>query len=784
MINKRSIGRFLPIFLLACLTWSLWQLTAWIGTGAGLTTDITELVPAEKMDEKSAAIYSDLLDKASTRMLILVEGEDADEVEEATIAIWLRLSSNPALKEVDARPDIGKLKRITERLYKSRDILLSHADRVLLEKELEATVSSWVGEGDFFRPTTVQIDPLGTLGRFLLSALPDNKNVDSDGFYYWVTREDYQKYATVVFLQHQSHGLATDQSDVLIQTLAELVDTVEGAHDVSVAVSGVSFHAAASKQQARDEMQWFGMASAILIVMLLSYAFKSPVPVVVAVLIIGAALLGGLTLAHWVFGELHVLTLVMALPIIGVTVDYFIHSEVHRSSAEHSEERAFGLPRELLNALSWGCISSALGYLALGLVDIPLLRQVSVILVAGLVLALLWVVFLTGLRVKSGRTEQTWRQANSPLIRFLEGGSGLSYTFLIVLLFTALSGCLIAIAIGKVAASDNPALLHNINEQVRENDERVAARLGDISQRFTIAIVGEDSEQVLQRQERAISVLRVKFEVDSLGLAHFMPSRLRQAENLELMTRAYESLNIVAVTMPGQVGIDLPVQLQPLPVRAVSLPEDILEIMPPFDLNVGDDGQVWASLSVLGEADRAGIGRWCSAQKGCYVVDSVSALGSVLSSTHKAMRWGLYVALTMIVSMFYIRYRKRGLLAGAILLTIVFGATVVPVLMGAQWTLFYTGGIFVLVGLSVDYLVFLLESKRRRRLTWLAFCLSSATTLISFGMLLMSRTPAVGMLATPIVAGLPLLLVVLYFSQLNLVRYDDCSRQKKRGLKD
>lgn len=749
--------------LILVLCGSLWETGQWLSRGAPLQTDISQLVPSGTMDPVTRRVYDSLLDKAGSRLIVVVEGGTAGEVEEAGIALHDGLTGISGVGEVDSGPNPSKLAKLADILAPYRDLLLPAGDRWALAADGESTVDRWMAADPFFRPLPVQDDPLGTLGRFLQDALPAPGRIDSDGFFYWLERDHDEPYAIAAFADLKLGGFGTDAGDRLRYDLNRLLETIQKEHDVQVHASGAVFHASASKRQSKWESSVFGTVSAALILLLLTCTFASATPALTLVWVTGNALLSGFSIAMHLFDHIHVLTLVMALPIIGITVDYVIHVRVDREWRGTEG----GMSPHLMRALCWGCLSSALGYAALGGVNVPVLRQVSVVLVAGLAIALLWIIALDLVLPPGKLRGRITRMIESRPINRVSAGTCIHRTTLMAALLAAILGAAAAVQSNGIKVVDDPSILYYKSPALAAEDRHVQRRLGLAGNQRTLVIEGRSPNQVLRRQEDVIEGLAKRFEVSSTGISSLVPSAARQRLNRRLSTRAFsllgdgdrERLEVSGVTTTTSAdGLLYP----------STLPSWVQEDLPPFELAETINGKPWAAVSINEAMDWPAVSTWCETQPGCRSVDSVAGLTRVLADTHELARTALYTALALVILVFLGRYRRRGVWAGAILLLVLLSGQAIPGWLGVPLTLFTTAGAFILLGLSVDYLVFMSEAVHRRRQTWLAFFLAAATTILTFGILLFSRTPAVRMLAAPVAAGIPVMLVSLYFIQLQM----------------
>jgi len=124
-------------------------------------------------------------------------------------------------------------------------------------------------------------------------------------------------------------------------------------------------------------------------------------------------------------------------------------------------------------------------------------------------------------------------------------------------------------------------------------------------------------------------------------------------------------------------------------------------------------------------------------------VDKVDEISSVLGRYRQYMGWVVLGAYVVVYALLFPRYRRRTwrVLAPAALASI---ATLALLGFAAQkLQLFHVLALMLLLGVGVDYGIFIQEHPDRRNHTpWLAIGMSAANTILSFGLLGLSRTPA------------------------------------------
>ena len=128
---------------------------------------------------------------------------------------------------------------------------------------------------------------------------------------------------------------------------------------------------------------------------------------------------------------------------------------------------------------------------------------------------------------------------------------------------------------------------------------------------------------------------------------------------------------------------------------------------------------------------------------GVQWVDKVGEISSVLGRYRKYMGWVVLLSYFAVYGLLYPRYRQATwrVLAPTALASI---ATLALLgIAGQSLQLFHVLALMLLLGVGVDYGIFLHEHPSRRdAIAWLAVGLSALSTLLSFGLLSLSKTPA------------------------------------------
>ena len=171
---------------------------------------------------------------------------------------------------------------------------------------------------------------------------------------------------------------------------------------------------------------------------------------------------------------------------------------------------------------------------------------------------------------------------------------------------------------------------------------------------------------------------------------------------------------------------------------------------PPSDpwrhLWLGDTGGVHASIVAVRGLSLASLPLLQSAaagQEGVQWVDKVAEISSVLGRYRQYMGWVVLGAYVLVFAVLFPRYRRNAW--RVIAPTAVASIATLAILgyAGQSLQMFHVLALMLLLGVGIDYGIFMQENAQRRDSTsWLAVGLSAVSTILSFGLLGLSRTPA------------------------------------------
>lgn len=536
-------------------------------------------------------------------------------------------------------------------------------------------------------------------------------------------------------------------------TALDAARAAAAAGDVEVITGGVPLHAEAAAVRARTEVGTIGLGSLLAVVALVWLAFRSPRPILMvsASLLVGCA--AGVSVTALVFGQVHLLTLVFGASLVGVAEDYGIHWYASRQAQPAVPPPT--LMRRLLPALALALVTSALAYLALGVAPFPGLRQMAVFSAAGLAAAFvtvaLWFPWLdrqpprpSAFAAAVGRSLARWPRIANRWPTWLAAAA------VLVLLATGLP---------KLATNDDLRSLQASPPQLLANEARLGRVLGLPSPAQYFLVEGADAEQVREREEALTDRLAALAAEGQLGgwraVTDWLPSSARQREDAEAVRAAESRVLGRAAALLGQGMAPPPASPPPLALEAW-LAHPVSE--PVRALWLGDTGGRWGSLVLLEGLTPERLPALAAAADGLpgvRWVDRSATISGVLSHYRKQMSAWLLAGYAAVVAVLWLRFGRRAWRAW--LPTALAAALSLAMLgwLGVPLQLFGVLAQMLLLGVGVDYGIFLLEH-RDDPASWLAVSLGAASTLLAFGLLALSATPALHSFGLTLLLGIGL----------------------------
>ena len=738
--------------------------------GAGrvpLQTNVLALLPPTERNPLAETAVGKLADAAGNRAIFLI-GQGTQEAAAASARSFAaQLRESGVFRQVLADIPPVDPKQLTALYLQHRFSLLGEADRNALSDgpaDLDGRLQRKLYAPFRFGLTLSPADdPFGLTDAWLASLpLKSLKLEPQDGLL--VTRSTGK---TWVFVSAELAGSAYEnaiQRDV-IHAVSNAEDILhKTSPDATLLRSGTVFYAGAARASAEREVDLIGAGSLTGMLLMLYLVFRSLRPLALGLLSVGFGIATALVVTIAVHGEMHLITLVFGASLIGEAIDYAIQYFAAHLGAGKDWEATAGL-RRIAPGLTVALATSLLGYGALMLAPFPALSQIALFALVGLSAAWLSVfLLLPALLVRPNRRDPEAAVAlPQRLLRWWQTTMTRRACFILagVLLLLAAPGWL------QLQGNDDvrllvtrpPALLAQ-EEQIRE-----LTGMGNGSQFFLVE--GATPDALLANEEKLtarLATLALQGEISGYqSLSAFVPSLQRQEQNHALWQDKVFADESALHTLFARAGLRDEIADQQIAAFKASsghplLLEDWLNtpLSTPFrHLWLGSNEGVSASIVLpQGVVDAVRLNAATTDLPGITLVDKAD---SVTRLFRNYRQWGalwLLGALGLVYGVLCLRYGWRQaivvltptLLAMALALGI-FGYLKTPL------TLFNLMGLMLVLGVGVNYAIFLREGGVRAAATLAGVLLSAGTTLLSFGLLAFSSMPALSGFGLTLLVG-------------------------------
>lgn len=730
-------------------------------------TDILALLPSEEHDPVADHALHAFSDQAGRKVLFLIGAEEDTKARAAAADFADALKANAGFSEVQFEVQ-SQLAETVKAYAPCRQVLLAERDRARLlagdtqSLYRDAQRALYTPAG-FMRADNPSDDPLGLLSNFLLAQVPPLGAVQLNAGALTVEGEGRSWILVVAEIKDSAFATATQ---ALVMPTIESATAKAQADGAEVLSSGLLPHAAYAAKKAHQEVSTFGLVSLLGTILLLLFVHRSMRPVMMSAISILLGLMAALIVSHWVFGRVHLLTLVFGSSLIGVAADY---STYFLTDAFRVPKRWDG--RDALHQVAPGILlglaTALTAYAVLLSTPFPALRQIAVFSGVGLTVACGCVLCLFPLLrppqappVSAGIERTLYALLPKPL----------NHTAIAVLLIVVL---LAAVGLPRLQVLNDLRLLQASPPHLLDSEKRVRALLNNPAESQFILVTGASKEEMLQREEALrpkLDALQAQGAMASYAaLTRALPSLKVQAQDAELLSQISARGGLLE-RMLREMGfsardIDQRLQQARVGTSARLTPQDWLASPASASyrhLWLGQIAGHHASVITLGGIrDLAALRALDGQIPGVRLVDKVGDISALLARYQRLTLIMVSIGYAAVLLLFSLRYgftsALRVVLSPALASLATFG---IFGLIGEAVNLFSTFALLLVLGISIDYAIFLREGRNSPLSSMIAVLVCAATALLSFGMLAFSSTPFIHSFGLTMLLGITLAVIV------------------------
>jgi len=622
--------------------------------------------------------------------------------------------------------------------------------KALLDQNIEMLYSP-LGQ---MQAALLERDPLLLFARYLNSQKPPGFNLEQGV----VVLRDGQTVWALLLAELDNSQLPLDKLDDLLQLSRKAMAATQKAGG-ELLVSGLPLFTAYGSESARQEISTVGVGSSVGIALLFWFTFRSVRPLLLSATAIASGLVAALIVSVWVFGKIHIITLVFGASLIGVVDDYAQHY-LCDSFGERDWNPRKGLAA-IFPALFLGLISNLLSYAGLGFSPFPGLQEVALFSAVGLFSAWLTVVLLFPLLLSGFRFahepallklavlwEQRWPTWAVVHRRWL----GLALVFVV------------AGGIWKLKPQDDVRLLQSAPSALLQSAAKISQLLQVRDSQFFL-VSGKDQQEWRQNEQRLSEKLDALVQRKALksyeGLSRYWPDPETQRSNFRLLRQSLFDSGLARRYMT-ELGFDrAAIEAEEKAFAGAESNTLRLEDW----LQTADEGKqsLWlgcvkercSGIVALNQIQDFAALASLQQLPSVVWVDHVEELSSLFARYRIRASVLLFSAFMLVFIGLGCKFGPRGAVTVmAVPLVAVLTALAMTGWFNQLFSLFNLFALLLVLGIGVDYAAFFFLAGERRLSTSLAVTLSGLTTLLSFGLLAVSSTEIVHAFGFTVAVGI------------------------------
>ncbi|MGX2967118.1 MMPL family transporter [Ursidibacter sp. B-7004-1] len=541
-------------------------------------------------------------------------------------------------------------------------------------------------------------------------------------------------------LINPSHQLAT-----LIDHNRALVEQQQG----QLLATGAALFAENAKQKAEKESALMSIIGVSLTLLLLLLVFRT-LRVLWLFLPIAFGMVSGIAITVLIFGQIHMLTLVIGTSLIGVLIDFPLHWLT--SSLFHREWQAERTMQKLRFTFMISLIVTLLGYGLLGFTALPVLQQTALFSAVALIMAVLATsLFLpkcfqhyqANKRSVPEKNLQifakTW-QIPTHIERVMLGG-------LVVFI-----GIGISLGIHQNQWRDDIRQWVAMPTDLINQAQQISQIAGIELSNQHLLIVADNDEQLLAENQRVSTQLTQLQQQGKLAkfqsLSQWFISPQEQQKFIAKLTdtiRPEDYAILAEIGLPTSIIEDVLKNLpnQPLVTLLQALNTPLGEPWKRLYLEQIDTNKVASVITLSGIKDTAAIAALAN-NRSVYWQDKPAQLNQAFEQTRNQAAWlkllSFLMAGLLLWKFFGIQKSVKMLQIPLIAIVMTIG---VLGWIGLPISLFTMFGLLLVSAISIDYTAYMQTADEPINIKRAAVTLAAITTLISFTLLGLSSTPAV-----------------------------------------
>ncbi|MBS9838532.1 MMPL family transporter [Vibrio alginolyticus] len=755
-VSKLSLGThtFALVWLNLVVLAGALLLKQWVWSAESpIETNILKLLPKNQQNPVAEQAFESVSASMSDKVIFVITAPDKNALFAAATEFDKGLRQSNHFRDVVGKISPQEQQAWASYYFKHRFQLLTPEQRERLSKNPEQQVQHVIQS--LYNPFSgvtgqeLQNDPFLLFRDYLSQVTQQSSSFRLDNGYLSVEKDGAQYLLITAELKDSPYSLTGQLAVPDIQALEQSVAQKYGAE---VAHTGVLFYADFGTQSAKSEISTIGVFSLLGIIALFVLVFRSVVPLSLALLSITIGLLVALSVTTWIFGKVHLFSLVFGASLIGVSIDYAFHYLTERLAAGNEWDSEQGL-KHIFIAITLGLITSLIGYLGMLVAPFPGLQQLALFSSIGLIAAYITVVAWYPILARNPSRSISNLPGQSLLAKWLTLWNHPRIKVGLPMLCVVASGFFLL----QLNYDDDIRLLQTMPNDLKQQETLITTLSGMQSSQQMLVVTADDDENLMKKLKSLTPTLEA-WKADSTienyqSLSRYLSSVERQQQDYQLIRDLYATQSSpltsgLGLSKKPKMDADfIPVTVEQYLQNPVSAPVRFLHL--------GKIKGKSATVVVLNQLqDSAVVKEFAKSQSDVVYLNKAEEI-STLFGEYRIKIMELLAAASAVI--FLVLIKRYGLQHSCrVLLPSLIACAcglATAVAMGTTLNLFNLLGLVLILGIGIDYTLFFAE-KARSVSTLLAITLSAMTTVLSFGLLSLSQTHAIHSFGITVLSGI------------------------------
>lgn len=731
-----------------------------------INSNLFDLLPS-KEEKYNSQLIDGYLSTLDSQLIWLISDHDHGS---DVAAFWSeQLSDIPSIENIQGEKEAASLENYAKSILQYPSLL----PITLIEKINSGEYLDWI-IAQLYSPFSgisineIQADPLLSARAYLVEQLKNAGQASMDnGWITFIEADGKQWYLLRAELAKNATGMLQRKEIVTeINQKIKLLDAKFPHHELLQ--KGSLFYSDYAAKTAEKDITTIGSLSVLGVIIIFFLFFKSWRAISLTLLALSIGILFGTTSVLLVYGEIHLITIVMSTSIIGVAIDYTLFFLTARSL-----EGDMVSPRQTLKTiflpLLGALLSTCLAYAVLIFAPFIGLEQLAVFTISGLIAVFFTVIsWFPSLAIIPMRKHLYF---STIIENYLSAWKKHQY---LIFITTGIIVSLAAYGFYMLKTDDDIGNLQTLPSDILNQDQQIGKILGQQNSQQILMVTGDTPELLLQNIEQSYPLLEQWKNENIIEDYRRLPlfSESLQETHLEALDKFYPELNEYYLTndinnlaLPNlkntislENWIDSPLSEGWNLLFQIYQDQESAFIIPITKVN--DMDRLIESLIIYSST--------LETPQNLFWIDRKNELSDLFTTYREAMQWLLIIALTTITILFMIfKGCKQGLLSAFPVLMANFIPLGILGVMGIPINLFTIMALILVVGMSIDYVLFF-GSKNPPKVAFITILLAAVISELTFGLLAASDTNAISNFGLILALGIFTALLLAPYARISM----------------